>query len=250
MSAEVFQPAYLVIEDFAGMNGALRYDSQSETERRRGGFEHEDDAGGRLDCWFNPTTLVRARRGNWKSCTSIARSVQPPQYQGGTGDDISLELLLHAEGKRTGANVKAYIDVLFKLLDASETATKMGQSRPPTVTLHWGKFTSEVSIVKSVTVKTELFDLDGTPLRATASLTLSQYEPGPGQATPKGGNPTTRATQARRAHRVRAGDNVHLVAYRHLRDPSRWRDVADANGLDDPLAISSGEVLVVPMDRP
>ncbi len=242
----IFQPAYLVIEGFKGISGAIRGDSTARTSGGR--FERQADRTGRLDCWFNPTTLVRARKGNWKSCTTIGRSVQKPTYLGGLGDDISLNLLLHAEDDRTGTQVEAYIKALFELLDASETATTLGQSRPPTVTLHWGKFVSPVSIVKSVSITTELFALDGTPLRATASLTLSQYEPLPGQATPKGGNPTTTATQARRAHRVSGGDNVHLVAYEHLRDPSRWRDVADANDLDDPLAVRTGEVLVVPME--
>jgi nucleoid-associated protein YgaU len=212
-----------------------------------------------LYCWFNPTTLVRNRRSKWKEEVVVAKSAQKPAYLGGKGDDITLDLLLHADStqsgspvqsatNRTGADVQANIDALFALLDASQPGAKLGQARPPTVTLHWGKFVSAESVARSVNVTIELFDADGTPLRARVGLSLAQYEPEPGQATPDPVNPTTRATQRRRAHKVEAGENIHLIAFAHLRSPARWHEIAAANGLDDPLAIAPGQVLVVPME--
>jgi nucleoid-associated protein YgaU len=117
------------------------------------------------------------------------------------------------------------------------------------MTLHWGTFASCLMIARSVDVTIELFDVDGTPLRATVSLALGQYQPEAGQGTSQWTNPTTRATQARRAHHVQAGDSVHLIAHRHLRDPARWRAIAEFNELDDPLRLHAGDVLVVPMEE-
>ena len=129
-----------------------------------------------LYCWFNPTTLVRNRRSKWKDDVVVANAAQKPAYLGGQGADITLNLLLHADStqsgaqaqsatNRTGADVQANIDALFALLDPSQVAAQLGQARPPTVTLHWGKYVSPLSIAKSVDVTIELFDSDGTPLR-------------------------------------------------------------------------------------
>jgi hypothetical protein len=207
-----------------------------------------EDRPGPLYCWFNPTTLVLRRGAHWKDEPTVAQGAQKPTYLGGEGDVITLNLLLHAEDDRTGADVQDNINELLGLVDASQVAALQGQKRPPTMTLHWGSFTSCLAIAKSVDVTVELFDVDGTPLRATVNLTLGQYEPEAGQATSKWTNPTTRATQARRAHHVQPGETVHLIAHHHLRDPARWRAVAEFNELDDPLRICAGDVLVVPME--
>lgn len=200
----------------------------------------------RMNCWFNPTTLVRRRGARWKDDKPVAAAAQKPQYLGGRGETITLNLLLHAEDEpgRGGKAVEQRVEALLALVEA--TQAEGTKSRPPTVTLVWGNFTSCEMVTESVDATIELFDIDGTPLRAIVNLSLNQYEPEPGQAPAAAQNPTTRALLARRAHAVAPGENVHLVAFEHLRDPARWSQVAAFNELDDPLRVQPGDILVVP----
>jgi nucleoid-associated protein YgaU len=48
-------------------------------------------------------------------------------------------------------------------------------------------------------------------------------------------------------HTVRAGDSLQSIAYEHYRDATRWREIAEANGIDDPMHLGSGVALTVPL---
>jgi nucleoid-associated protein YgaU len=45
------------------------------------------------------------------------------------------------------------------------------------------------------------------------------------------------------------GETLTRVAAQELGDPAQWRRIADANGIDDPLAVAPGTVLEVPPIR-
>ena len=47
-------------------------------------------------------------------------------------------------------------------------------------------------------------------------------------------------------HTVRDGDSLQSIAYSMYGDPTRWRAIAEANGIDDPLALPRGRTLTVP----
>jgi nucleoid-associated protein YgaU len=47
-------------------------------------------------------------------------------------------------------------------------------------------------------------------------------------------------------HTVQDGDSLPSIAYRAYGDATRWRAIADANGIDNPLHVRRGTPLVVP----
>jgi nucleoid-associated protein YgaU len=47
-------------------------------------------------------------------------------------------------------------------------------------------------------------------------------------------------------HVVRDGDSLQSIAYAMYGDPTRWRTIAEANGIDDPLAVRRGRTLSIP----
>ena len=57
--------------------------------------------------------------------------------------------------------------------------------------------------------------------------------------TPGGGNPTTRGIDAISSHVVRDGDSLPSIAFAAYGDPTLWRTIAEANGIDDPLAAAA-----------
>ena len=95
-----------------------------------------------------------------------------------------------------------------------------------------------------------LFHPNGEPIRATVDLELAQAEKAStasGSGTSEGQNPTTRAQRAACASTsVRDGDSLPSIAYDAYGDPTRWRPIAEANGIDNPLSLRRGSELTIP----
>ena len=49
-----------------------------------------------------------------------------------------------------------------------------------------------------------------------------------------------------RVHQVRDGDSLPSIAYDAYGDPTRWRPIAEANGIDNPLSLRRGRELTIP----
>jgi hypothetical protein len=223
------------------------------------------EGGDQLECWFNPPSLTLSSRGSWKRTPVPGRKQPLTEYSGGCADSLSLTLLLHAVDRnmlqdsktgalanaqtRTPADVKARIKELNALLDPKKQAGAQ-LNRPPLVQFVWGTYVSFVAVCKSVKVTTELFDIDGTPMRALVDLVIEQYqdEPGEGMSPPQ--NPTSLAREQHTSHRVQVGDSLASIAWDHYKDSTRWRDIATANGIDDPLKLQGGTILTIPTGRP
>lgn len=203
--------------------------------------------GDRIAFWFNPTTLRTERRASYNRRGGAAREAPTLEYLGTKSEALSLELLLHAYGEQSSEALKAKIEDVEKLVEPTIAVRgAAARSRPQRVWLVWGSYMSAVSVCTSVSATVELFDSDGSPLRATVAIVLTQAAPEPGG---KGQNPTTRATQRRRSHLVHAGDTLAGIAYAHYRDPTRWRQIAEANEIEDPLRLNAGTHITVPLEE-
>src|SRR5262249_16895053 len=116
-------------------------------------------------------------------------------------------------------------------------------ARPPWVTFNWGDFHSFKAVVSALDLRFEYFSSTGVPLRARASITLTQYQEdmafGPQ-------NPTSGTPRPGRVHRVQPGEPLGPIAAVHFGDATRWRSIADANGIEDPLALRPGSLLSIP----
>jgi nucleoid-associated protein YgaU len=50
----------------------------------------------------------------------------------------------------------------------------------------------------------------------------------------------------RRAHTVTAGDSLARIATAQYGSPGRWRQIAAANGIEDPLRVRPGDRVYLP----
>jgi nucleoid-associated protein YgaU len=48
------------------------------------------------------------------------------------------------------------------------------------------------------------------------------------------------------SHTVRDGDSLQSIAFAAYGDATKWRTIAEANGIDDPLRLRRGTVLSIP----
>jgi hypothetical protein len=210
----------------------------------------EIEGGQTLTCLFNPNEYAISKANAWTVKPVVGSSLPSPQFSGGHARELTLNLLFDADPE--SGDVTSATDALFGMMEVSSSlaAGRRNQARPPTITFAWGTFTSFKAVCSRLNVQFILFKPDGTPIRATAALTLIQVEKDPrsGQGTPaKAQNPTTRATERMRVHIVRAGDSLQSIAYAQYGDPGRWRTIAQANGIDNPMSLQRGAELSVPL---
>jgi hypothetical protein len=207
------------------------------------------EGGQRLECWLNPTQYSIAKANDWTTRPVVGASLPQAQFGGGRARELALELLFDAA---PDGDVTSATDQLFKMMEVDTTLSaggQLNQARPPTITLSWGSFTSFKAVCRHLHVQFELFSPDGTPIRALAALTLVQVEKDArsGGGTPaRPQNPTTRAEPRVRSHTVRDGDSLPLLAFEYLGDATRWREIALASGIDDPLRLERGRRLEIP----
>lgn len=201
--------------------------------------------GDELKLWFNPSALRRGRRAEFDKSGSVGQAAPTLQYLRTRAESLSIDVLLHAQGSTPTSAVKQAIDRLEGLVEPTVEVPDTSQQRPQKLWFEWGDYMSPASYCESVGTTIELFEADGTPLRAIVSLLLTQAEP---QLPDRGQNPTTRATQRRRSHLVHGGDTLAGIAYAHYGDPAHWRAIAEANGIDDPLRLPVGSRLTVPLE--
>lgn len=116
---------------------------------------------------------------------------------------------------------------------------------PPGLSFEWGSFIFR-GVVNSMDETLDYFSEEGIPMRATVSLNITRQEikfefGEPGQASggaAAGGPPP--GTQPMDA--ARQGDSVQSMAAREGRS-SDWKQIAAANGIDDPLRLEAGALV-------
>jgi len=215
------------------------------------------EGGGEIPCWFNPKDYSVSKANEWTIKPVVGAGLPTAQFGGGQARELSLDLLFDASDS-PDRSVADVTDELFRAMEVRpELAAKSGKNsgRPPYVTFVWGKTVSFTAVAKSLSVQYLLFRWDGTPIRAQAKLTLVQVEPArdatsrssPNATKPAPQNPTTMGIGGLRTHVMRDGDTLQSIAYDAYGDATRWRAIAQANGIDDPMRLPArGATLAIP----
>jgi nucleoid-associated protein YgaU len=116
--------------------------------------------------------------------------------------------------------------------------------QPPLLRFIWGPnpvLQAFQGYLKSVQAKYTMFRRDGTPVRATATISLEEVTP-----EAAGQNPTSGAREGRSAHVLAEGESLASIAYREYGLASLWRGLAVFNGIDDPMRLVPGIELLLP----
>jgi hypothetical protein len=208
----------------------------------------EPEQGPPIACLFNPAELTLSKSNSWAAKPAKGRNTPPLRFQEGQSGSLSMTLVLDTTAD--GSPVTAHTNRLLGLMRVDEdlpgSDRSANRARPPWVRFRWGGFHSFKAVLAELSLTFTYFASDGTPLRAKADVTLTQYEDEEawGPQNPTSGTPTPH-----RVHHVSPGETLDRIAATHLGDPTRWRLIADANGVTDPLRLRAGQALVIPEVR-
>jgi nucleoid-associated protein YgaU len=193
----------------------------------------------RIQFLFNPKEYTAQKTAKWdRKSAKKASSAATPEFGGSEPTKISLELFLDAYASQE--SIHNTVALLLKAVKPLPDTIKKGHPIPPLVIFGWGR-TSFPAVVQSVQVKYTMFDSAGTPTRAVATVALEEF---PLEGVPQ--NPTSSAPTTLRSHDVISGDTLASIAFEQYGDPAKWRLVAEANGIDDPLRLRPGMTLIIP----
>ena len=208
------------------------------------------DTNEEFTAWFNPKDYTIQRQNEWKfSDTRLPTA----QFLKSKSSSMQLALLFDAASYGQ-PDVRGIADGLLRLMEPTVKGSDPAKTRPPQVKLQWGQHYWFNAVITNMSVQYVLFTDDGTPTRANVTLTVQQidkiqYKNKSGPAASKQPqNPTTRGFEGLRSHLVRDGDSLQGLAYRYLGDPTRWRRIAEANGIDDPMRLRRGTSLSIPTE--
>lgn len=204
----------------------------------------EEKSGGvAVDCMFNPFEYTVSKQNTFEDKSRNRSSVPQVEFKKAGAQTLKLNLVF--DTYEAGEDVTLTTNKLWKFMEPKtrEEGNSNRKVPPPDVAFEWGVFRF-VSVITQMTQKFTLFQSDGTPVRANVDVTFTQHrdvEDYPNQ------NPTSGGGDVEKIHRVIAGDRLDAIAFEVYGDATRWRLIAERNGLRDPLAIRPGQVLTIPV---
>jgi hypothetical protein len=200
--------------------------------------------GDHLEFLFNPTSYSVSKAAKWnRTVTKGAKDTPPPEYAGIDPAQLQMEILLDA-WESPGGDVSEKVDKLLSWLKPTAKSLERKKPQPPVLQFTWGGTLSWFSgYLKSMSAKYVMFRPDGTPTRATVTISLEEVPHGA-----ENQNPTSGGVTGHRTRVTTAGDSLQSIAHEEYGNPGTWRRLAELNDIDDPLRVAAGTTLLIATD--
>jgi len=183
---------------------------------------------------YNPNTYSVGKANQIAEAAVPGLNAPILQFVHGNARTLDMELFFDSYEEQT--DVSKETDKIYKLLLIDRDT-----HAPPICQIAWGSFTMQ-AVLDHVSGKFTLFLADGTPVRATLSVTFKEYidvdklvrvEP-------------THSADHRKMRVVKSADRIDIIANDEYGDPGKWRPIAEGNNMDDPEDLVPGQVLIIP----
>jgi len=187
-----------------------------------------------IQALFNPNQYS-VNKANSIAAAAIP-GLEAPILQYVHGNTRTLDMDLFFDTYEKGTTVKDETDKIYDLLNILSST-----HAPPICKIEWGGFDFQ-GVLDHVSGKFTLFLPDGTPVRATLSVSFKEYIDIQVLVRER----PRESADHRKTWVVRSGDRIDNIAGQEYGDPGMWRPIAEANGLDDPSRLEPGFVLLLP----
>lgn len=135
---------------------------------------------------FNPNKVKMSKSVPWNRHSPAGSDGEMLEFTNGKNRTLTLELFFDGYEKRKikggmkRANVETeYVDRLLEMTrpDIPVFSGSGLATRPHFVMLVWGKMSRIKGVIESIDTEFNMFDSDGTPVRATCSLKVTEIDP-------------------------------------------------------------------------
>jgi nucleoid-associated protein YgaU len=206
---------------------------------------NDKDADCCIVAMFNPNRLIVSRSARWEDQQAAKRDNPELQFTGADPSTLSIDLFFdtYDTEQLEKKSVRHHTDKLHHLTTVEKHGDK---HRPPVCRISWGQ---QAVFFQGVLTQLEtqftMFMEDGTPVRATNRCTFKQWRSNVSDLQ----HQDLLSSDVAKVWRVQQGQTLAEIAAREYGDPRQWRAIAEANAIDDPLALAPGQQLVLPVRR-
>lgn len=208
-----------------------------------------------VEVQFNPTELSLEKGAQIAEIGIPGLDSPVLQFVRGQNEKLTVELFFDTTEHGMGSGATS----VTTLSDPVYSLVKIDPARhaPPIVSFIWnssfpGAHLSPFSgnqgrhhfrgVVESVRQKFTLFSPEGVPLRATLTLTLREYKTLDQQL----GELNLNSPDRTHGHITQQGETLAAIAHRYWGRRGDWREIAEANDIEDPRRLRPGTPLAVP----
>lgn len=184
---------------------------------------------------FNPTELTLAKQNTFAEVPIPGLMAPPIQFVRGASEKLTFDAIVDTSDEMVDVRDK-YVNAVRKLLDIDGSI-----HAPPVVKFVWDTF-EFVGVLESLNVTYTLFSDDGKPVRAKLGIGLKQYTTVEEQSSLA----KKQSADVEKTYVVQRGDTLSGIAEKAHGDPAPWREIANANAIDDPRTLELGTVLLLP----
>ncbi len=194
---------------------------------------------------FNPTEYSIDRSNAYKATPIPGLGSPILQFVNGEADQLSMELFLDDYTDPTGPTsllqkekdpVASRLKALARLLEIDRDL-----HAPSPVRFNWGPMEFR-AVIEKLGRKITKFHPDGTPARASLSVSFKEYRTLREQLE----SPRRESADKTKRRVVVGRESLWLIAAREYDDARQWIRIAQANDLDDPREIRAGDWLKLP----
>ncbi|MGF6754540.1 CIS tube protein [Paraburkholderia sp. GAS334] len=206
----------------------------------------ENDENFQIVALFNPKSLGITRQVQWQTQPATKHDSPELQYTSGQPATLSVELFFDTYDNDRSADRKDSVFTAYMSKLLALTTVRGDKHRPPVCRLKWGsQGIFFQGVLQQLDQQYTMFMDDGKPVRATAKCTFTQWRSNESDLQKQ----KLMSSDVVKTWTVRRGQTLASIAAAEYRDPRNWRYIADANGIDDPLALRPGMTLLLPALR-
>jgi LysM repeat protein len=185
-----------------------------------------------LKVLFNPEQYS-IEKSNQFASQPLAGQEQPiVQFVRGEAETLSVELFFDTYTYYNSEDVRNYTDRISTLMEKTKET-----HAPPICIFEWGGDVIS-GVIERASKRFTMFKDDGTPVRAIVSVTFRQATK---VVVAKEESPDRTKRRL-----VKQGDTLWMFAAKEYGDPSKWKVIANANGLSNVRVLKPGTEIKIP----
>jgi hypothetical protein len=189
----------------------------------------------RIEVMFNPEEYTLEQGNSFAEVGIPGLQAPPIQYVRGNLRSLRMDLFFDTYTPPSGKeDVRIHTRRIAGLMEKDPVLRA-----PPVLIFAWGRLQFQC-VLDTLSQRFTMFLSDGTPVRATMSVTFKEYRSVEIEVQ-RGffaGPPTL--------HNVMPTDTLSAIAADALGDPGAWREIAELNDIDDPRRLPPGIPLLLP----
>ena len=192
--------------------------------------------GEKAEVIFNPAEYS-LEKGNQFTSSPLPGLPNPVlSFVHGNADTLTMDLFFDTYTNRGASDVRNETKKISRLLEIDPQV-----HAPPPVRFVWGPLSFR-AVIERLTQRFTMFREDGVPVRATLNVTFKEYKTIEEQISER----PTESSDWTKQRVLAQGDRLCLIAAIEYGDSAVWREIAEANEIDNPRLLEFGREIRLP----